>query len=108
MEYITSLILGAVIIVLGIINLTGNISTIHYYHRKRVSAEDRLPFAKTVGVGTIIIGVSLIIMGILSFLSEALSNGVYLYVGYAILAVGVALGSIISFYAMIKYNKGIF
>ncbi|MBQ8331912.1 MAG: hypothetical protein IJX94_05390 [Clostridia bacterium] len=37
------------IAVLGIINMTGNISSLHWYHRQRVTKEDRKPFGKLVG-----------------------------------------------------------
>ena len=38
--------LGIVCIVIGIFNARGDISTLHSYHRKRVSEEDRIPFGK--------------------------------------------------------------
>ena len=81
---------------------------LHSYHRKRVAEEDRAPFGKTVGSGMIIIGISLILMGALSFMETGLQNEVYSIIGTVILIVCFASGLGISFYAMIKYNKGIF
>lgn len=108
MENIVSIILGVVCIVIGILNRKGNISMLHSYHRKRVSEENRLPFGKLVGVGTIIIGISLIIMGILSFLASILLANIFATIGNVILIIGLIIGLIINFYAMLKYNKGIF
>ena len=108
MENIITAIIGVVCIVIGIINRKGNISTLHSYHRNRVSEKDRLPFGKMVGLGMIIIGVSMIIMGALSFIATILQNNLYLTLGSAALIVGLVIGLGITFYAMIKYNKGIF
>ena len=101
-------IIGAISILLGIINCTGNISTLHYYHRKRVSEEDRLPFGRMVGLGTIIIGISLIVAGVMFFIATRLETDVYSIIGTAILIAGLVVGCGITFFAMIKYNKGIF
>ena len=108
MESIVSAMIGAVCIIIGISNRKGNISLLHSYHRKRVSEEDRLPFGKAVGLGMIIIGLALMIMGILSFVASSLQKGIYANIGTVILIAGLIVGLGISFYAMIKYNKGIF
>lgn len=108
MDNLFTFILGVVFIVLGIMNRKGNISMLHSYHRSRVSEEDILPFGKLVGLGTIIIGISLMLMGALSFVSHTLQEEIYLFIGIGIMIVGLVAGLIISFYAMIKYNKGIF
>lgn len=73
-ESIFTAIIGLVIIILGAINRTGNISTLHAYHRNRVSEEDRIPFGKMVGLGTIIVGFGIIAMAALSALAIALST----------------------------------
>lgn len=108
MESIVSALVGVVCIIIGISNRKGNISLLHSYHRKRVSEEDRLPFGKMVGLGMIIIGIALILMGGLSFMATILQESVYSFIGTVTLIVGLAVGLGISFYAMIKYNKGIF
>ena len=107
-ESIFTAIIGLVIIVLGAINRTGNISTLHAYHRNRVSEEDRIPFGKMVGTGTIIIGAGMIAMAALSAVATALQNPLFTTVGYGALIVGLVIGIVIAFAAMIKYNKGIF
>ena len=106
--FLTTAVLGAIISVLGIINMRGNISSLHWYHRQRVTEENRKPFGKLVGAGTLIIGISLILFGTLYFIYENTQLAPLLYAGIAELIISVVVGLIMSFYAMIKYNKGIF
>ena len=101
-------LVGVVFIVLGISNMRGNISTLHSYHRHRVSEEDRIPFGKQVGLGTIIIGIGIIIFSVLSAVTLYTENNIFTLIGTVVLIVGSIVGLIISFKAMIKYNKGIF
>ena len=70
MENIIMLILGVFISVVGIVNIKGNISTIHSYNRRKVKEEDIPKYGKTVGTGTLIIGISLVLGFIVSFWSE--------------------------------------
>ena len=101
-------ILGVILIVLGIMNMKGNISSLHWYHRQRVSEENIKPFGKLVGLGTLIIGIALVISGILFWSSEVTATELWLIIGCVITVVGIVVGLVLSFYAMIKYNKGIF
>ena len=105
---IVTLLVGIVCIILGISNMRGNISSLHSYHRNRVSEEDRIPFGKQVGLGTIIVGIGIIIFGILSSVALYIENDIFVLVGTAFLILGIIIGLVISFRAMIKYNKGIF
>ena len=107
-EYILTFIVGIVLIILGVSNMRGNISSIHSYHRNRVSEEDRIPFGKMVGRGNVIIGVAIIIFGGMSVLTHYTQNKMFVLSGCVILVVGIIVGLVISFRAMIKYNKGIF
>lgn len=70
MDNIALLILGIFISVIGIVNMTGNISTIHSYNRRRVKEEDVLKYGRAVGTGTLIIGVSLISTRIACFIPK--------------------------------------
>lgn len=108
MSFIITFFVGLICIILGYQNIKGNISSLHSYHRSRVSEEDILPFGKMVGTGTIIIGVSLIIFNIFSAVSALKDNDIFFTIGTVIMILGLVIGLIISFYAMIKYNKGIF
>ena len=105
---IVTFLVGVIGIVLGISNMRGNISTLHFYHRHRVSEEDRIPFGKQVGLGTMVIGVGIIIFSVLSTITLYTENNIFILIGTAVLIVGIVAGLIISFKAMIKYNKGIF
>ena len=105
---VVALLIGVVCIVLGISNMRGNISSLHSYHRHRVSEEDRIPFGKKVGFGTIIIGIGISVFSVLSAVTFYTENNVFIQVGSAIMIISIAVGLIISFRAMIKYNKGIF
>lgn len=108
MEDIFAIIVGLVIIVLGILNIKGNISLLHSYHRKRVKEEDKIPFGKLVGIGSIIIGCAVIIMGSFNLIATSLQKEIFSLIGTIILIVGLVLGFAIILYALFKYNKGIF
>ena len=108
LTYLPTLIIGAVCIILGFVNRTGNISSLHSYHRHRVSEEDRLAFGKEVGLGTIIIGISITLFGAMSAVAYYTGLTVLILVGTGIFAAGLIAGIIITFRAMKKYNKGIF
>ena len=105
---IVTFLVGVVCILLGISNMRGNISSLHSYHRSRVSEEDRIPFGKQVGLGTIIVGIGIIVFSVLSSVTLYTENDIFILVGTAVLIIGIILGLVISFRAMIKYNKGIF
>lgn len=108
LEYIIIMVLGAFIGVMGIINMTGNLSTLHWYHRQRVTEENRKPFGRLAGGGTLIIGISMIVTGILFWLSEKIGLEWLFGIGTGVLIVGFVVGLGLSFFAMFKYNKGIF
>ena len=70
MENIMLLILGVFISVMGIVNIKGNISTIHSYNRRKVKEEDIPKYGKAVGTGTLIIGISLDLLFFQQLLSD--------------------------------------
>lgn len=100
MDNIALLILGIFISIIGIVNMTGNISTIHSYNRRKVKEEDVPKYGRAVGTGTLIIGVSLIAAFVTTFWSETAMSFI------VIPALVIGLGFIL--YAQFKYNKGIF
>lgn len=106
--FIIALIVGIMCIVLGALNMRGNISSIHSYHRHRVKEEDVIPFGKGIGLGTVIIGVAIIIFSVLSAITLYTDNQIFILVGVVVLIAGIIIGLVVSFCAMIKYNKGIF
>ena len=106
--FVVTFIVGIICIVLGVSNMRGNISSIHSYHRQRVSEEDVIPFGKGVGLGTVIVGVGIIVFSAFSAITLYANNRVFILIGTIFLIVCIIVGLIISFCAMIKYNKGIF
>ena len=105
---IVAFLVGVVCVILGLSNMQGNISSLHSYHRQRVSEEDRVPFGKQVGLGTMLIGIGVIVFSIFSTVALYTANDIFVFIGTAVLILSIVAGLIISFKAMIKYNKGIF
>ena len=101
-------IVGVICVIIGISNMKGNISTLHSYHRKRVSEEDRIPFGKKVGLGTIIIGCTFIVFSILKALALVTEQEIYTLLSTVVMIAGLVVGLVISLAAMKKYNGGIF
>ena len=108
MESIVTLIVGALICFFGVKNMTGDISSLHSYHRSRVSPEDVKPFGKMVGLGTLLCGVGVLIMSAFSFIASISGIDALVIVGTVLMMVVIVVGCVISFYAMKKYNGGIF
>ncbi len=108
MNAVIPLLLGLLIIGLGISNMKGNIASIHWYHRQRVTEADRIPFGKAVGLGTVIMGAGIAVFGCLNFAAEKTQKDILIAIGSVIVIAALVVGLAISFWAMIKYNKGIF
>ncbi|MBQ9773600.1 MAG: hypothetical protein IJW30_02950 [Clostridia bacterium] len=106
--FLSTLILGLLLSVLGVVNMTGNVVSLHWYHRHRVSEEDRKPFGKRVGIGTLLCGISCIFFGTMTLLGEKTEVAVLGIVGAAGMVTGIAVGLVLMFHAIIKYNKGLF
>ena len=84
LDSIPLFIFGILLLVLGWFNYKGNISSIHWYNRRRVLPEDVPAFGRLMGIGTIVIGV------------------------YAVSLGGIVVGIGFMVYAMLKYNHGFF
>ena len=106
--FITCFLVGCLCIVFGLINMTGNLSTLHEYHRRRVSEQDRKPFGRQIGLGTVLVGVSVLSYGACLLIYDKTQSNVVIWIGVGVLIVGTVVGAIVSFRAMTKYNKGIF
>lgn len=108
LEIMILLILGIVLIAIGVSNTKGNLSLLHSYHYKRVKKDDIIPFGKTVGLGTIIIGSSIVINAMLYIIIYFTNIQMFELIGNIIMIISCVIGIAIIFYAMLKYNKGIF
>lgn len=93
--------IGGIISALGIFNLRGNIGSIHWYNRRKVTKENQLPYCRCMGLGTLIMGASMILAGIV----QAILNP---EIGAIIIVIGIIIGLVLILYAQFKYNKGIF
>ncbi len=102
---IPMLILGILIVFIGVENIKGNIASIHWYNRTRITEETRHKYGKLVGIGTIIIAGGLIFSAVLNMLVKM---NVAVLIGGAITLITVIVGIAFILYAQIKYNKGIF
>ncbi len=99
---------GILICIIGLINMSGNISTLHRYHRHRVAEEDKKPFGRQVGIGTLIFGLTAVLCSLLLLIGHLTELTFLSGVGFAILGVSVLPAIVIIFRAIIKYNKGLF
>ena len=100
-KFITLILVGIIIVTLGITNIKGNISSIHWYNRRKVSANDISSYGKCMGTGSVIIGGSMIIAAILEMIFK---SDIFDY----ITLFGCLVGFIVMLYGQFKYNKGIF
>lgn len=100
MDDIVLLILGIFISALGIVNIGGNIGTIHAYNRRRAKEEDIPKYGRAVGTGTLIIGASLIVAWSIARRNAEMTDVIVI----PALAVGLAF----ILYGQLKYNRGIF
>ena len=101
MKYVSLLVLGLMLIILGVFNMRGDISSIHWYNRWRISEADRLPYGRWMGAGTMVIGGSLALTGVVQMVAE---REAWNY----IILLGAVVGVALMLWAQFKYNKGIF
>ena len=101
LEYVPAFVLGAIIIALGVFNLQGNISSIHWYHRRKVTKQDQKPYCRLMGTGTVIIGAGTACYAVLKPIFQAD------WVDYLEVCCIVA-GLAVMCFAQFKYNRGIF
>lgn len=100
MERFVLLIWGIFLSILGIVNMQGNVGTIHAYNRRRVREEDIPKYGRAVGAGTLVIGIGLA----LAFAATLWWEAAVPYIIVIMLAAGLAL----IVYGQIKYNHGFF
>ena len=108
MGFVVPFLVGVVCVLLGRSNMRGNLSSLHAYHRSRVSEEDKMAFGKQVGLGTILVGVGIMVFSVLSAVTLYTGRDLFLQAGTVVLAASLVVGLGLSFHAMLKYNKGIF
>lgn len=102
---ITMLILGILLTIIGIENVKGNIASVHWYNRRRITEETMPLYGKAVGIGTLIIAGGLILSAVLNMLVK---SNVAVLISGVITLVTIVVGIAFMLYAQFKYNKGIF
>ena len=100
MENLLLLIFGIYLCVCGSMNIQGNIRTIHAYNRRRVAEADVAKYGRAAGLGSLVMGISLIVSYAVTFWNEA----VIVYIVIPAVVIGFAL----ILYGQFKYNHGIF
>ncbi len=100
-KYVTFIVLGVILLVLGITNYKGNISSIHWYNRRKVSEADVPKYGKCMGIGTMIFGGTLLVTALLEIILQNPIVEIVVFVGFAV-------GLVFLLYGQFKYNKGLF
>ncbi|MBR2871683.1 MAG: helix-turn-helix transcriptional regulator [Clostridia bacterium] len=100
-ESLVQLGLGIICVMLGIFNMCGNIGTIHWYNRRKVTKENQKAYCMFVGLGTLIVGVAIIAGAVIQALGYIAASGL-------VMGVGVLIGLALILYTQFKYNKGLF
>lgn len=100
-DYLSLAVLGIFLMILGSFNIKGNIASIHWYNRRKVSKENQLPYCRLVGLGTLIIGIGM-------FISAVVQASVSILIGASLMMLSVLIGLVLIIYAQFKYNRGIF
>ena len=106
-EAIIGIIIGIACIVIGVLNMKGNIKMLHSYHINNIKEEDKIPFGRLVGIGTLVIGISLIIYGSLNVAYTINQNDLFVVLSNILLVIGLIIGICICLFAIKKYNKKI-
>lgn len=105
---IISIVVGIVCVVIGALNIKGNITILHTNLSQSVAKHNFVPFSKFMGAGNITIGASALIFGILSAINIFVLKNVLLIVGASIMFSGLIAGLTLCLIAVIKYNNGKF
>lgn len=105
---IVEILVGIVCTVIAILNFKGNISMLHSYHMNNIKEEDKPIFAKRMGIGMLIVGISIFFSGILFVLGDIFENNTYFIIGNIIITIGLGIGLIVCLLTIKKFNKNIF
>lgn len=93
--------LGVVLMLLGAFNMNGNIGSIHWYNRRKVTKENQKAYCMLVGLGTLIVGAAIIAGAVIQALGDSGAGGLAM-------GIGILIGLVFILYAQFKYNRGLF
>lgn len=100
MELLGPFVLGLLLIGIGTVNWTGNISTVKRHSRRNVRDEDIPAYGKAIGGGTMVIGAAVAVSPLLMQVSDTAET--------VVVIAGIIVGLAIILYGQIKCNGGIF
>lgn len=95
-QNIPPFVIGCLLVLLGIFNMRGNISSIHWYQRRKVTKENQPAYCRCRGIGTALCGIAVII-GV----AFPDARGV-------LFSILLCAGLLLMVFAQFKYNKGLF
>ena len=98
--------LGLLLVVLGVWNLRGDVSSVHWYNRRKVAEGDRPAYGTWMGSGTVVMGGCLALAGVLDLTLGRWEHAELVMA--AVILAGIAVGLGLILYAQIRYNRGIF
>lgn len=101
MEYIYLVAIGIMVNTFGFFNFKGNINSIHWYNRARVTKENEKKYGKMMGLGMMIMGTGIIVTTLLQIIFDSESL-------WLITVISIIVGLLFMIYGQFKYNKGIF
>jgi len=104
-ECLQMVVIGVCLICLGAFNIKGNIGSIHWYNRRKVTKENQLPYCRLVGSGTVTVGAAIMVSAVVQ---STILNEAGMLLSGAITLTGTAAGLVMILIAQFKYNKGIF
>lgn len=93
--------IGVICVLFGIFNMCGNIGSIHWYNRRKVTKENQKAYCMFVGLGTLIVGSAIIVGAVIQALGNIAASGL-------VTGIGVLTGLVLILYAQFKYNRGLF
>ena len=100
-DSLTQLGIGVICVLFGIFNMCGNIGSIHWYNRRKVTKENQKVYCMFVGLGTLIVGAAIIVGVVIQALGNITASG-------WVIGIGVLIGLVFILYAQFKYNRGLF
>ena len=100
-DSLTQLGIGVICVLFGIFNMCGNIGSIHWYNRRKVTKENQKVYCMFVGLGTLIVGAAIIVGAVIQALGNITASG-------WVIGIGVLIGLVFILYAQFKYNRGLF
>ena len=108
-ENFSLIFFGLIFVVLGAFNLKGNIASVHWYNRRKVTKENQMAYCRLVGLGTVIIGVAMLLSSACQIIFvHFINKGPAVLLGGAVTIAGIAVGLVLILIAQFKYNKGLF